>query len=195
MFRFWDQVAYFQWSVTLNLWGTDLQKLNLPNKVQPCWLQLEEPSCLWGHWYLTADGKRAISETPATFNKKASALYKSLSSREKEELRNQAPEKKMTRKEVLYSGEKIFQKIQRMVSWSCQNGGTKNEHWYTSWDSWEQVETIYIQFGWKYNCLCNAHIITHSSIQFKLLNLKATPIPCCKSLRTPGLLFHMCRRL
>ena len=57
-----------------------------------------------------------MSETPATFNKKTSALYKSLSSREKEELRNQAPEKKMTRKEVLCSGEKIFQKDQRMVS-------------------------------------------------------------------------------
>ena len=57
-----------------------------------------------------------MSETPATFNKKASALYKSLSSREKEELRKQAPEKRMTRKEVLCSGEKIFQKIQGMVS-------------------------------------------------------------------------------
>ena len=57
-----------------------------------------------------------MSKTPATFNKKASALYKSLFSREKEELRNQAPEKKMTRKEVLCRGEKIFHKIQRMVS-------------------------------------------------------------------------------
>ena len=56
-----------------------------------------------------------MSEAPAYFNK-ASALYKSLSLREKEELRNQATEKKMTRKELLCRGEKIFQKIQRMVS-------------------------------------------------------------------------------
>ena len=52
-----------------------------------------------------------MSETPATFNKQPSALYKSISSREKEELRNQAPEKKMTRKEVPYSSENISQKI------------------------------------------------------------------------------------
>jgi len=57
-----------------------------------------------------------MNDAPACFNKKASALYKSLSIAEKEELRNQAPEKRMVIKEVICRGEKISQKIQKMVS-------------------------------------------------------------------------------
>ena len=57
---------------------------------------------------------------PGNLNEEASAAYKLLSKEEREQLRHEASvaEKKMTKNEVLRRGEKIFSKMQCLVS-SC----------------------------------------------------------------------------
>lgn len=60
-----------------------------------------------------------MAKTPAAFNKEASAIYQGMSIQEKEELKRQVTcttdaVKRMTKKEVLKDGEKVF-KIQKLV--------------------------------------------------------------------------------
>ena len=57
-------------------------------------------------------------EGPGILNKKASAAYHNLSCPEKEHLKHQvamSEEKRMTKKDVIRRGEKIFVKIQKLV--------------------------------------------------------------------------------
>ena len=59
-------------------------------------------------------------EGPGILNKEASAAYHNLSRLEKEQLRHQveqvlSEEKRMTKKDVIRRGEKIFVKIQKLV--------------------------------------------------------------------------------
>ena len=93
-------------------------------------MQLEEPAYLWGHWYLTADGKRLRPWVKLL-----------LSSREKEELRNQATEKKMTRKELIaLQGWKDFPKDSEDVKWALTD---------LSWvDNWE-TESPDLSCSWE----------------------------------------------
>ena len=61
-----------------------------------------------------------MAKTPAAFNKEASAIYQGMSIQEKEELKRQVTcttdaVKRMTKKEVLKDGEKVFKKIQKLV--------------------------------------------------------------------------------
>ena len=70
-------------------------------------------------------GKSAITEGPDILNKKASAAYQHLSLSDKEQLEHQVhlatlEEKKMTKKDVIIRGEKIFIKIQKMVGSTWQ---------------------------------------------------------------------------
>ena len=66
-------------------------------------------------------GKSSISETgnPGVFNREASALYKQLSPEEKEALKQRAASqlgKRLSRKDILKEAEKIFAKVQKLVS-------------------------------------------------------------------------------
>ena len=61
-----------------------------------------------------------MAMNPAAFNKEASAIYRGMSIEEKEGLKrlvttNTDSVKRMTKKEVLKGGEKIFKKIQKLV--------------------------------------------------------------------------------
>ena len=64
--------------------------------------------------------KSAMVEGPGILNKEASVTYQNLSRPEKEQLRHQveqvmSEEKRMTKKDVIRRGEKIFIKIQKLV--------------------------------------------------------------------------------
>lgn len=61
-----------------------------------------------------------MAMNPTAFNKEASAIYHGMSIEEKEDLKRQVTTttdavKRMTKKEVLKGGEKIFKKIQKLV--------------------------------------------------------------------------------
>ena len=55
-----------------------------------------------------------MAENPAVFNKEASAIYQTMSIGEKDKLKCQVT-RRMTKKQVLKDGEKIFKKIQNLV--------------------------------------------------------------------------------
>ena len=66
--------------------------------------------------FIISEGKVAIAEkTPAKFNQEASKKYKNLLPEEKEKLKcNQSI--KMDVRSILRTGEKLFEKIQKLVS-------------------------------------------------------------------------------
>ena len=69
----------------------------------------------------SAEGKQAIAENPAKFNKQASFKYKNLLPQEKKDLKKcQAPVKLGVNK-ILQEAEKIFQKVQKLVSRNIYN--------------------------------------------------------------------------
>lgn len=65
-----------------------------------------------------SEGKHAMAEHPGKFNKLASERYRELAPDEKEELKAKETEifVKMDGRGVLREAEKLFQKIQKLVS-------------------------------------------------------------------------------
>lgn len=58
---------------------------------------------------------------PGQLNKAASAAYQRLPLNEREELRSEVKERKMTRKDVMRRSDKIFARIQKLVGNSIAN--------------------------------------------------------------------------
>ena len=66
---------------------------------------------------IISEGKLAIAENPARFNKEASQKYKNLLPQEKERLKRDSESfMKMDVHGILRTAEKLFQKIQKLVS-------------------------------------------------------------------------------
>ena len=66
---------------------------------------------------IIAEGKKAIAENPAKFNKEASEKHKQLLPQEKEKLKMEAePSEEMVVNDILREAEKIL-KIQKVVSY------------------------------------------------------------------------------
>ena len=70
--------------------------------------------------FVDVAGKSAMVEGPGILDKEASAAYHNLSHPGKEQLRHQVEQvtsekKRMTKKDVIRRGEKIFVKIQKLV--------------------------------------------------------------------------------
>lgn len=66
--------------------------------------------------YTISEGKLAIAENPARFNKEASEKYKNLLPEEKAKLKEDSKSCiKMDVRGILHTAEKLFQKIQKLV--------------------------------------------------------------------------------
>ena len=90
------------------------QKVHVQLLLQYCFV------VLFSNCSVYAAGKSAMVEGPGILNKEASVAYQNLSRPEKEQLRHQveqvmSEEKRMTKKDVIRRGEKIFVKIQKLI--------------------------------------------------------------------------------
>ena len=70
--------------------------------------------------YALLAGKEAMTDNPGRFNKEASESFRNLTCQQKDQLllqgEKEAPTRRLTRKEALHQGEKIFKRIQHLVS-------------------------------------------------------------------------------
>ena len=69
----------------------------------------------------SAERKQAIAENPAKFNKQASFKFKNLLPQEKKDLKKCQAPVKVRVNEILQEAEKIFQKVQKLVSRNIYN--------------------------------------------------------------------------